>query len=159
MTKFKIIRDIQEKVGFWNFLPDEYCAGTTESHLKTGDYTIEGYEEYFMIERKRNSGEVAGNWGREIKRWEREMERANEMRFPFVIFEFNFRELISFPSGSGIPPKLWPSMKIRGPLLVKRFIEFQCNYPNVRFLFAGNRENAQKAAMGIFKNVFKELLP
>lgn len=63
-AKFKVIRDTREKVGYWDFVPDDRCSGTIEKAVQTGDYTLVGYEDVLCIERKRNTRRVSRQFGR-----------------------------------------------------------------------------------------------
>ena len=47
MSKFVVIQDTREKNG-WNFDIYDSCIGTLSKGLKTGDYTIEGREDFLI---------------------------------------------------------------------------------------------------------------
>ena len=57
---YLVYRDTREKDG-WEFTQSGYCAGTQEQTIKTGDYTLYGYENHICIERKGNVSELATN--------------------------------------------------------------------------------------------------
>jgi hypothetical protein len=152
IDKYTIIRDTQEKKNFWEFAPSKLCAGTIDQHLVTGDYTIQGLEQYLCIERK---GRVA-EWAQNIieKRFVNELERMRIFPFAFVILEFELKDIMNYPYSSDIPPKLWPRIKITPHLLLKKTIEFQCEYPQISFIFAG--EHGKTVAGSIFKRVIEK---
>ena len=55
---YLVYRDTREKDG-WDFAQSGYCAGTEPQTIKTGDYTLHGYENHLCIERKGNVSELA----------------------------------------------------------------------------------------------------
>jgi len=50
---------------------------TVQAHLKTGDYTVQGFEDRFAVERK-SVNDLATSVGAERKRFEKEIQRAQE---------------------------------------------------------------------------------
>ena len=84
-SKVHVIRDTREQKtgnGWW-FPESSLCAGTVVQTLKSGDYTLEGFEETFVIERKSGTAEIAQNINE--GRFVRELERLEEFRFPFLL--------------------------------------------------------------------------
>lgn len=150
---FTVIRDTQEKKGYWQFNKSEYCAGTIDRSLDTGDYTLEGMEDIFSIERKASTGELAGNVL--TKRFINELKRANQLKHFFILCEFNIKDVLSFPFNSNIPPRVWPKLKITASLLLKKIIEFEIEY-NVKFIFCGSAENAKEVSRSIFKKMIEK---
>ena len=113
MSRFKVIKDTREKKGHgWWFEEDAYCIGTDVSKVDIGDYTIEGMEHILSIERKESVSEFAGNCGE--KRFHRELEKLATFPYAFLLFEFNWSDIERYPHGSGIPQKVWPSLRIKG---------------------------------------------
>lgn len=95
-NKFTVIRDTREKPEHgWNFEPDAYCAGTVRKGLKTGDYSIEGFEDQFCIERKMTLVEFVQNCSQ--ARWDRCVKRMGEMRFAYLFFEFPDTQVNEWP--------------------------------------------------------------
>ena len=76
MTKekktFTIIQDTREKKP-WTFSATGSVRDVKVVKLDTGDYSIEGMEDSFMIERKSSVDELFMNLGVQWKRFEREM--------------------------------------------------------------------------------------
>jgi len=89
MKKFNIIRDIQEKANRWNFNGERFnCHNSIiDKHLKTGDYTVEGIEDIFTIEKKSTVNEIFMNFGRGRARFYREIKRLSEYKHPFIIVD------------------------------------------------------------------------
>jgi hypothetical protein len=147
-----ILRDVQEKANFWTFSKSKYCDGTVEKHLVTGDYTIDQMSHIFSIERKATTGELAGNVF--TKQFENELKRGNKLRHFFVICTFSLKDVLNFPYDSGIPRGIWPKLKVTSQALLKKIIEFECQY-NVRFIFANDNETAKEVARSIFKRMIE----
>ena len=87
MKKFTIIRDSREKKGCgWHFRASSNCNGMEVKKLETGDYSIDGYENTIMIERKT----IPDLWGSLVQgraRFMREMERAKSYPLRYLIIE------------------------------------------------------------------------
>lgn len=151
--KYKAIKDTREKNG-WDFEVFESCRAMEISCLKTGDYTIEGYEHILCIERKASTAEVANNLGVNKKRFDAEMERISKYPQPFLILEFSMSDLLDFPRNSGIPVKKWSSIKITGKYLLKTLLEYQVLY-NVKILFCDDKDQAEEVCDSIFKRIMR----
>jgi hypothetical protein len=153
ISKYKVWRDVQEKKDVWDFPPSKYCAGTEETHLITGDYTLENMENIFVIERKATTGELAGNVC--TKQFENELKRGDKLKHFFVICTFSMKDVLNFPYNSGIPRSIWPRLRITSHLLLKRIIELQMEH-NVKFLFCDNIDTAKEVARSIFKRMIEK---
>jgi hypothetical protein len=134
---FTVVRDTREKVGEgWLFDGRvRGCRGTVELKLDTGDYTIKGLERKLCIERKGAVTEWATNVFED--RFRDELVRMKSIEHSFIICEFTLQQVAEYPKGSGLPFYLHRKIKVRGPLLLKKTIELQLEYPNVQFVFAG----------------------
>jgi hypothetical protein len=133
--------DIEDK--YYNF---NIQRGT----LKTGDYSLKGLEDIFVIERKASSAEIAQNIMED--RFEKEFKRLVNYKYKFVLCEFELRDIVNYPIGSGIPERIWASIKVSGKFILKRITELQLEY-GVPFIFAG--DFAVEQAIAIFKKVHK----
>lgn len=141
-----IIRDTREQKegGRWTF------QNMVERTVKTGDYTIEGYEDIFTIERKGSSSEFAANLFQD--RFERELDRMDDMKYPFVLLEFTMAEIADFPVGSGIPEWKWKDLKVSNKLFMKKFVEAQMRH-KAHFILCGS--NGQFVARSLFKRILE----
>lgn len=103
----KIIRDTREKEGKgWSFA--FYDCEVVKSKLDTGDYSLEGLENSLCIERKRSSGEIAGNLTKAKKpAFFNELDRMKDFDNAYFICEFPLNILMEFPVNSGIPQSQW----------------------------------------------------
>lgn len=133
---FTVIRDNQEKIDYWEFPERSWCTGTISKHLKTGDYSLVGMEEFFTIERKRDTGEFSKNIIE--SRFTRELQRLDQIPQAYMILEFTWDDIESFPHNSGIPSKYWNSLRITSKFMFKRLIEIMSDY-NIQVILAGNK--------------------
>lgn len=94
-SKFTIIRDSREKDGSgWDFRASANCTGMEVKKLDTGDYSIKGYEDLIMIERK-TIGDLWGSLTLQRERFMKEMERAREYPVRYLIIEGSLKEINS----------------------------------------------------------------
>lgn len=136
--KYTVIRDTREKEGHgWMFAKEDRCCGTLIQKLDTGDYSLVGFENRVVIERKGSVSEWATNIFDD--RFTRELDRLLSFPYPFIICEFDVAAIYAFPAQSGIPKTRWRYMKLRGPQIIKRTVELQMQYPTINVVFAGKR--------------------
>ncbi len=151
--RYKVLRDNREQANNgWFFDEGGECVGTAFATIKTGDYTLEGYEGILTIERKGTTGEFATNVNE--ARFTRELERMNLMKYPYLILEFELADLYNFPANSGIPKSKWPHLRVSANYLLKRLTQIYNRYPNIRVLFAG--QHGPDIAVTIFRNVLED---
>lgn len=134
-TPFFIIRDTREQSG-WQFATGKNCLGTKPGTLKTGDYTIEGFENILTIERKGSVKEFAQNLMDD--RFFRELERMKEYKHAYLILEFTAEDLLNYPNNPDIPFATRARIKTNGNFLMSKTIYLQHNYP-VKVFFAGRK--------------------
>jgi hypothetical protein len=142
---FTIIIDTREQHP-WEF--PEFAVANKK--LDTGDYSIEGLENIFTIERKRSVSEIAGNITE--KRFINEMERMVEYRHKFILMEFTLNSLLDYPVGSTVPRRLWNNLKITGKYILKSLTEISIKY-NVHIIYCGSTDNAEEVALCIMKRM------
>lgn len=145
MLKETVIIDTREQ-NPWRFATSKTKVQT----LKTGDYTLEGYEDLLVIERKGCIGEFAKNISED--RFERELERLENFKYSFIILEFNMGEVITYPIGSGVPYFLHKRIRARGPYIFRRLTELMTQY-KTKIILAGS--HGQDTARSIFKRVME----
>lgn len=154
MEEMIILVDSREKepwkFSFYNGINEYRTTG-----LKTGDYTLWGYENIFCIERKRNTGEIAINFGSKWKTFQRELERMKSFPYKYLICEFPEHYLDYFPEKSGIPEKYWSKLRMNSGFLKKRLYEETSRY-NIELIFSSNKEEAEQRAFQIIKQVLED---
>ena len=136
-NKYTVIRDTREKAGQgWFFEPSKNCGGCESRTLKTGDYTIVGFEDVVTIDRKGSIGEFAGNLYQ--ARFLAELERMRSFTTAIVLLEFSLDDVMNWPASSTIPKARWGSLKLTNFAFLKRLTELQLMFPHVHFVFAGH---------------------
>lgn len=152
-NKFTVVRDTREKdaFGYW-FPEDDQCDGTIEKKLDTGDYSLLGYENLICIERKRTTGELAGNVTE--ARFERELERMASFKYRFVVCEFSLEDVRYFPQGSGIPKDKWPKLRVTAKFLMRRIVDIQM--ANIGVVFLGSEMYCRNYVGYVLRRVFEK---
>jgi len=145
---FTIIVDTREQTP-WEF----GFHNTAKRKLDTGDYSMEGFESLFTIERKRSVSEIANNLSE--SRFKDVLERLGTIPHSFMIMEFSLDEVYQFPVGSDVPKKMWDKLRISGNYIMKCLIEAQLNY-NIHILFCDDAENAERVAVSIMKRIYEK---
>lgn len=144
-----IIQDTREKTP-WDFT--FYGLDTKVKTLKTGDYTVEGYEDQIFIERKKSTGELAMNLGKKSKQFFAELERAKGMRHKYIVCEFPEENLACFPEKSGIPQKLISKVRMSTNFILLSLSKIRNQY-GVNIIFANNPTDAEHAVINIINNI------
>lgn len=147
-NEFTIIVDTREQKP-WSF--DHHAKANHK--LDTGDYSIEGLENTLAIERKRNVSEFANNITE--SRFPDVVERLSKIKYSFILFEFDMEHVMNFPIGSNIPKRLWNKIRISPAFLLKHILDLQLHH-NIKIIFCGNSDNAEKVALSIMRKVYKE---
>lgn len=137
-TDFTVIQDTREQKP-WLFQEEEKKSGkfrlaeTKIQKLDQGDYSIEGFESQFVIEKKVGFVELAGNlFGKTNReRFYREMERLRDIPHKWILIEGNL-ELDKMKMGIPRAPKAPPFS-----FVLKQLFYIQMEY-GVPFLFVGD---------------------
>ena len=141
MAPFRILVDTQEKLAYTFpgirtdakqgrrplFVPLEACS------LYSGDYSISGYAEKVAVERKSYS-DLASTLIHERGRFERELQRLNEMAVAWVVCEASLRMMMDGPP--------WFS-KVNPKALWRSIYHFEVRYPRVHWWLCEGREVAE----------------
>jgi hypothetical protein len=113
--------------------------------LWIADYTVEGIEDLFLIERKATPSELYLNiMTKDYVRFKKELVELNKVKHAFIICEFSLDDLLGFPWNN---PKIPRRKKIRmkkGLDVYDRITLINAEFPNIQFLFGG--KSAKKAA-------------
>lgn len=142
---FNIIVDTREQKP-WTFA----SCNTVKKKLDTGDYSIEGLENLLCIERKNSVSEIANNISE--PRFKEELDRMGQYLYKFIILEFSLQDVLNYPRGSNVPPRIWSKIKIRPPYILKFLTELQTKH-NIHVLFCDNPTAAAEMAFSIIKRV------
>jgi ERCC4-type nuclease len=143
---FTIIIDTREQQP-WTF--EEYVVANKK--LDTGDYSIDGLQNFFTIERKKSINEIANNIIE--PRFKDVITRMGQLRYSFFLLEFSLTDVLHYPIGSNLPKRLWDKVKITPAFIMKHILDWQIKH-NIRVLFCNNASNAEKTAEYIFKKMY-----
>lgn len=149
-NQFKVLRDTQEKKGKgWIFPANDRCTGTDIKNMWTADYTIEGFEDFFLVERKGSISEYAANLCQ--KRFHDELYRMDEVPHPYLVLEFQAIDIVNYPKSSTIPKHLWSTIKMTPQNFMKTHHEIQLDHPNLKIVFVGSA--GKQYMMSLFKRI------
>jgi ERCC4-type nuclease len=146
-SNFTIIIDTREQQP-WNF--KNYT--TASRKLDTGDYSIEGFENIFTIERKKSVAEIANNITE--SRFVKELERLKNYKHKFLLLEFSLSNVIDYPIGSDVPRRVWEKLKITNKYILKYLTSISIKY-DLQIFFCDNEENAEEMALSIIKRIIE----
>lgn len=146
-NNFHIIVDTREQQP-WSF---DHHAVSCEK-LDTGDYSVRGLENTLCIERKKSVSEIANNITE--KRFKDVVGRMAQYKYSFLLLEFDFDNVLSYPVGSNVPKRMWDKLKISPNFIIKHLVELQIFF-NIKVLFCGSPSNAERMALSIMKKVYE----
>lgn len=152
-----ILEDTREKKP-WSF--SFFGAEQTRTVVKTGDYTLEGYEHAITIDRKRSIAEVYQNLFKEYPRFKKEMERMEGME-AYVLCEFPYSDVLTFPESM---PLVWCTKAKKKMPLTLRFesedvikrIDMIKERHGVQFIYCDSRKEAESEAFKILKEFYEK---
>ncbi len=106
---FTIIQDSREQAGYGPLFSSPWNVGT----IKTGDYSIVGYEDQVAIERK-SLPDLVGSLTRGRARFIRELERASAYERFYVVIEADASDILQGrfgPHAKNVSPAaIWESI-------------------------------------------------
>lgn len=144
---YKIIRDSREKKGHgYYFRATAYCDGMDVRKLDTGDYSVEGYEDLIMIERK----SLSDLWnsllqGRE--RFMKEMDRAKKIPARYLVIEGTLADV-----QRGIPKRF---SRVRGDTIIGALISLEQKY-GIHVIFTSKDKTvAQRHVRHLLKKLYQ----
>jgi len=148
-NKFTIIKDTREKAPYgWSFEPNAYCEGTIIDTVKTGDYTVEGLENYVCIERKKSIDEFAHNCIE--KRWQKCMQRMSKIRHSYILFEFSWDDINNYPKSAKVPDRVRKKLKVPAGYIRKVIYTAREDY-NIHVIACGDKYMAEQVAYRILR--------
>jgi len=154
MGKPLIIRDTREKETHGYDYPEtDIFGGTKIEKVEVGDYSIEGLTHLIFIDRKASTSEIAMNITED--RFKKLLERATSYKYRFLVCEFDWEDILTFPIASGIPLRKQKYIKITSAFLQSFFTKLSIEY-DIHVLFAGNAERAEILTYNILKGIWKK---
>lgn len=155
MEKIQIKVDSREKKNqflFRSYQDVEVVHGC----LKTGDYSLIGFEDKITIDRKATSGELQICFGKDWTRFKAELDRMSTFEEAYIMCTFPESDLAIFPRNSGIPTYRWRKLRASGKFLIKRCHDIEKQYPNVRIIFTESNIEAELYTYKILRNYYEE---
>lgn len=107
MEPFIIIRDTREQKAFtFENINVKEKPIIEIGTLKTGDYSLKGFEDKICVERK-SAVDLFGSIGKGRERFEREFERMLEYEYAALVIEVDWKDIYKKPpSRSQLSPKI-----------------------------------------------------
>lgn len=147
-----VLIDTREKHP-WQFPEDKEFAGAISQKLDTGDYSIQGYEDIFCIERKESISELVNNMFE--KRFREVLKRIEAFKYKVIILEFGMEEINKFPAGTGMPRANFLKMKNVKTNHILGFISSMSINYGIHVFLANDKVNANYLANRIMKRVYE----
>ena len=122
--------------------------------LKTGDYSVIGFEDVICIERKAKVAEIAANFIQD--RFWNEMERMSSFKKKVMICEFTEAQIAIYPKGSNIPRWRQRYIRVKPPYLFSCIEKIRNDY-GIEVLFFDDKSQANIFAKVWLENAVKEL--
>lgn len=113
---------------------------TIRRGLKTGDYSILGYESKIVVERK-SVADLVGTITTGRERFESELERMEEMDFAAVIIEGTWSDMLTYCIAK---------TEMNPVSLDSSILTFMMRYRGAHWLFRPSRFSAMKTAYKLF---------
>lgn len=152
---YQVIRDTREQEGQgWTFPARAPCVGTLRKKLATGDYSLAGLEDRFVIERKGSITEFAQNLVQ--ARFTKELVRLDSFEYPFIFLEFGMSDIVDYPKSANLPRLARKKSRLTANFLMRRLHEIHLNH-KVKILFVGGE--GRNAASSLFKRIAEKCLP
>lgn len=114
--------------------------------LKSGDYSLAGYEARVAVERK-SAADLFGTVGQGRERFERELERLHGMQFAAVVVEAEWSEIL------GSPP---PHTQLQPKTIFRSVLAWQQRFTRVHWWFVPGRSAGEKTTFRVLERFWKE---
>lgn len=115
-----------------------YPCKTKKAGLKTGDYSIEGYESVICIERK-SKEDLYSSLGKGRSRFEKEFRRMKDYQYKALVIESSLKDTLTAPARSQMNPNS----------VYASLLSWSIRY-NVCIFFADSRTLAENLIYQIF---------
>lgn len=138
MNDFTVIIDTREQKPF-SFPNSE--KGT----LKTGDYSLKGYEDQIVIERK-SIPDLFGSFGKGRTRFEKEYQRLSKFKYKALVIEGDLKTILKGAEFSSMKPEI----------IIKSSLSWYVKY-GVPPLFCSSVKLANKLTHELLSQFFKNI--
>lgn len=147
-TDFTIVIDTREQKPY-NF----YGVEVVHSALKTGDYSVEGFEHRIAVERK-SLNDLANTLGRGRARFKREIDRAQEFDRFVVVIEADRHQVEAYRDEKSCPSYY---SQIHPNAVLGTVDKWPGKYPVLDFVWAGDRAGGKALTLDLLKKWAGEL--
>ena len=149
-----VVVDTREQAGYsFTRIPADVSQGggfvairTEVRTLRSGDYSLAGYEARVAVERK-SLADAYGTFGQGRDRFERELLRLNVMQFAAVIVEAEWSEVL------GSPP---PHTQLSPKTIFRSVLAWQQRFTRVHWWFMPGRAAAEVTTFRVLERFWKE---
>jgi ERCC4-type nuclease len=114
--------------------------------LRTGDYSLRGYESRVAVERK-SLQDLYGTLGRRRACFERELARLNEMEFACVVVEANWETILCDPPERS---------QLRPKVVYRSVLAWQQRFVRVHWLMMGSRRLAEVTTLRVLDRFWRD---
>jgi ERCC4-type nuclease len=158
IAPFTIIIDTREQLPYqFRDIRIERCKAFVWKKigtLKTGDYSIAGYENRVCVERK-SLADLYGTLGSGRERFEREFERMQELDASLIVIEASWKE-IAYPeeTHNGNINFNWHS-ELNSNSVIGTIVSWSQKYPKTRWKAALDRNGGEKTTFQFLLNWYK----
>jgi len=118
----QILVDCREKT------PYEFPCQTELAKLDAGDYTVKGYEKTIAVERKSHS-DLYRCLSSDFSRFKKQLRKLSKKKIAFVLIDTSLHAFLLGHVYSSL----------RGEEAYQRLLSLMVDFPNVHFLFVGNK--------------------
>lgn len=151
---YTIVVDTRERLPY-NF----YGCDVVHKKLDVGDYSIEGFEDTFAVERK-SMDDLAQTLGRGHSRFVREMNRGVDMDRIVVVIEGNYSDVAAYRDtpGKKVPRDVYYAHTHPNTIL-GTVEKWPRKYPNLSFVWAGDRTGGKALTLDLLFKWANERTP
>jgi hypothetical protein len=114
--------------------------------LRTGDYSLRGYEARVAVERK-SLQDVYHTLGQRRACFQRELARLNEMDFAAVVVEASWEAILRDPPERS---------RLRPKVVYRSVLAWGQRYPRVHWYMMGNRRLAEVTTLRILERFYRD---
>lgn len=145
-TPYTIAIDTREQAPFrFTNTRERLIVKTEIATLRTGDYSLIGFEDQLTIERK-SRGDFLGSITAGRDRLEAEFERLNQMSFAAILIEAPWRSCVESDDEGFVV-----GTRITAKCVNKTFLSWMVRFPRVHWIWSEDRRHAEMQAFAILE--------
>jgi hypothetical protein len=160
VNPFTVVIDTREQhpytfTGFTEDAGKQYrpvVIHTVRQGLQSGDYAIQGAELLMSVERKSLS-DLFGTLTVDRERFERELDRLNQMMFAAVVIEAGWEAIWLGPQRSERTPE---QARATGKTVYRSIIAYSIRYPKVHWFPMPDRQAAERMTFRLMQRFWQD---